>query len=154
MNSEKIPIGPSWSVVVLVEGPEGKTVAQSISSSLDDQMRKLPKGESITEDGSSPRKTVVRILKEQTGLDINVSQLELKGKRITSRERKYHLLYMFVAKVSNSDGLLSDVQKKTRIKKGFKLLDLKSVTAIPSFFQGDQQSIKIVYPRKLIIRKN
>lgn len=154
MDIETIQQGPSWSVIVLVNGPEGKTIAQGVSSSIDDQMRKLPKGESIAEDGPSPRNTAMRVLKDETGLDIHISQLELKGKRITSKDRQYHLLFMFVAKVLNSDGLLSDVQKKKRSKKGYKLLDLKSVTGIPGFFQADQQSVKIVYPRRLITRKS
>lgn len=154
MNMKMIQQGPSWSVAVLVQGPEGKTIAQGISSSADDQLRKLPKGESITEDGSSPRNTAARILRDGIGLDVPLSSIELKGRCISSQEHEPRILFMFVAKVTNTDGLLSEVQKKKRAKAGYKLLDFKSIMSIPGFFQNNKSEVKIVYPRSLIIRKS
>jgi ADP-ribose pyrophosphatase YjhB (NUDIX family) len=153
-DSGKSPRGPSWSVVVLVIGPEGKTISRGISSSVDNQLRKLPNGENTESDGTSPRKTAVRILKDETGLNLHISQFELKGKRNLLKNGYPHILFMFEAKVSNFDEIMNERQKKIRNKDGFKFLDLKSITATPDFSQGSLSNIKTVYPRKLNIRKN
>ena len=144
---------PSWSVAVLIILPEGKTISRDITVE-GNQLRKYPNGENVEQDGSSPRKTAVRVLKDSIGLDICISQLELIGKRIKKKDGQPHIMFMFKATVSNLDTVLSEQQKKTRKKTGFKLVDLKSVSNIPGFSEDSLNSIKIVHPRKLIIRKN
>lgn len=122
-----------WAVVVIVLGPDGKkTILISDPFKPDPVYWKFPGGKKKS--GETVLQTAVRELRDETGIKIAETDLELIEEVDKSWHKNPHTVFIFVANVDNFDGLLEFGEETNSTTLEVRLFEIGKIPEMKDFF--------------------